>query len=102
MATLFPATPDNLIDAGGRPYFLWDVNMTIDEFRARLAIPDESLRAYFIAKLMRQAKPDDVFSFVTPAEILGAWALVEHQLGRSCAIWTWLFAIWEKQGHVRR
>jgi hypothetical protein len=39
--------------------------MTLDEFRGKLRDPDPDVRAYFLGKLMmRQAKPDDVFSFI--------------------------------------
>jgi hypothetical protein len=31
--------------------------------------PDPQVRAYFLSKVMRQGKPDDVFSFVTLREL---------------------------------
>ena len=43
--------------------------MTLEEFLAGLRNPDPGVRAYLVAKLMRQAKPDDVFSFVSRREI---------------------------------
>jgi len=54
-----------MVDARGRPYFLWDDDLTIDMSRAHLVDPDPEVRAYFLGKLMRQARPDDVFTFVT-------------------------------------
>jgi hypothetical protein len=38
-----------MVDANGRPYFLWDEDLTIDRFRARLMDPDLEVRAYPIA-----------------------------------------------------
>jgi hypothetical protein len=99
MATLFPTAPDQLVDQYGRPYFLWDMQLTLDEFRERLADPDPQVRAYFVAKLMRQAKPDDVFTFVSPVEILAIWPALKAHLGRSRAFWRWLFETWQEQGH---
>ena len=32
--------PERLTDARGRPYFLWDCDLTIEELRARLEDPD--------------------------------------------------------------
>jgi hypothetical protein len=84
------ATPDRLVDAKGRPYFLWDEDLTIDAFRSRLRDPDPEVRAYYLGKLMRQAKPDDVFTFVTLAEITELFPLVARYLGRSRDFWTWL------------
>ncbi len=86
----------------GRPYFLWDCGLTLEEFRARLDSPDPEVRAYLVGKLMRQAKPDDVFLFVRPRAIRDLWPRLERYLGRSRAFWTWLFDKWESQGRVWR
>jgi len=95
---LAPTPPDQLTDGHGRPYFLWDCDLTLDQFRALLEHPDERLRGYMVAKLMRQAKPDDVFLFVRPRTIRESWPEVNRHLGRSRAFWTWLFNQWEAAG----
>src|SRR6185295_8557194 len=94
MSQLAPTPPDRLVDAKGRPYFLWDEDLTLDMFRARLADPDPGIRAYYLGKLMRQAKPDDVFTFVTLAEIKALFPLAVRYLGRSREFWTWLLGRW--------
>src|SRR6185295_6689431 len=95
MSQLAPTPPDRLVDAKGRPYFLWDEDLTIDVFRARLRDADPEVRAYYLGKLMRQAKPDDVFTFVTLAEITALFPLVTRYLGRSRDFWTWLLGCWK-------
>jgi hypothetical protein len=45
----------------------------LEEFRERLRDPDPAVRAYYLGKLMRQAKPDDVFTF--PWTLSGGAAL---------------------------
>ena len=95
MSLLAPTPPDRLVDAKGRPYFLWDENITLDIFRSRLASPDPEVRAYYLGKLMRQAKPDDVFTFVTLTEITALFPLVTRYLGRSRDFWTWLLGCWK-------
>lgn len=95
MSLLAPTPPDRLVDAKGRPYFLWDEDLTIDMFRARLADPDPEVRAYYLGKLMRQAKPDDVFTFVTLADIKALFPLAVRYLGRSREFWTWLLGCWK-------
>jgi hypothetical protein len=97
---LNPTPARLLVDREGRPYFLWDSDMTLDVFRRGLQDPDAAVRAYLIGKLMRQAKPDDVFSFVTPREIRQLWPLLERYLGKTRGFWTWLFKEWEVLGHV--
>ena len=42
-----------MVDAKGRPHFLWDEDITLDVFRGRLADPDPEVRAYYRGKLMR-------------------------------------------------
>ena len=83
-----------MFDARGRPYFLWDDDMTADELRARLADPDPAVRAYFLGKVMRQAKPDDVFVFASLREIVEQFAALERYLGKSREFWAWLIERW--------
>ena len=72
---LFPNPADKLVDAQGRPYFLWEVDMTLEAFKAGLEDPDPEVRGYLIGKMMRQAKPDDVFLFVSLPTIRAHWAI---------------------------
>ena len=69
--------------------------MTLDVFRERLQDPDPEVRAYFLGKLMRQAKPDDVFGFVTIAELVEQMPTVERYLGKTREFWSWLLARWK-------
>jgi hypothetical protein len=99
---LSPTPAELMIDRQGRPYFLWDCDMTVDEFRESLLDPDPAARAYLIGKLMRQAKPDDVFTFVSPKEIRELWPFLVRYLGKTRDFWRWLFDTWEAQGRVWR
>jgi hypothetical protein len=87
---LAPTPPDRLVDSRGRPYFLWDEDMTLATFRERLRDPEPDVRAYFLGKLMRQAKPDDVFSFVSFEEIQREFGAVERYLGKTRDFWVWV------------
>lgn len=94
--------PERLTDAQNRPYFLWDCGLTLAQFRKGLEDPDADVRAYLVGKLMRQAKPDDVFLFVRPREIRELWPRLIRYLGRTREFWSWLFETWEGQGRVWR
>jgi hypothetical protein len=85
-----------MVDGRGRPYFLWDVDMSLARFEALLRDPDPDVRAYLVGKLMRQAKPDDVFEFVTLAEIRTLWPRLERYLGDRREFWTWIIAQWTR------
>ncbi|MDZ4772480.1 MAG: hypothetical protein SGI72_05035 [Planctomycetota bacterium] len=97
MSILNPTPPDRLVDAQGRPYFLWDVDMTLDRFREVLAGEDPEVRAYFVGKLMRQAKPDDVLQFVTVNEMRELWPSVDRYLGRTREFWRWILTVWPSE-----
>jgi hypothetical protein len=68
----------------------WDVDMTLATFEERLVDPDPEVRGYFLGKLMRQAKPDDVLAMVTLARIASEWASLEPYLGDAKPLWEWL------------
>lgn len=96
---LHPTPLDQRVDAHGRPYFLWDVDWTEDRFRHELATANDTVRVALIAKLMRQAKPDDVFEYVTLAEVERAWDALVPQLGAQRPFWVWLIGRWRAAGH---
>lgn len=96
---LNPTPPDRLCDAQGRPYFLWDCDLTVEEFRARLLDPDIGVRAYHLGRLMRQAKPDDVFLFVRERDVRALWPHLVPYLGATRLFWSWLLAAWSGHRH---
>jgi hypothetical protein len=77
-------------------YFIWDADVTLPEFQARLADPIQ--RPYWLATLLRQAKPDDVYRFVTLPEIDAAWPVVRAGVGKQAAFWEWRLARWRARG----
>lgn len=81
-----------------RPYFLWDMEITDAEFRARLQHPDPAIRAQWQGTLLREARPDEVWGYVTLDEVLRDWERVERHLGRRRAFWTWLIEGWRRDG----
>ena len=86
---LCPTPESKLCDARGRPYFLWDCDVKLVELREHLAAPDDARRTYWLAKLMRQAKPDDAIAIGGTSEMRRLWPLLEHSLGRMRAFWAW-------------
>jgi hypothetical protein len=97
---LNPTPRERMLDPQGRPYFLWDEDLTLEEFERRLEHQDPKVRAYFVGKLMRQAKPDDVFEFISARAIRDQWEAIQPYLGRKREFWTWLFGEWEQRGYV--
>lgn len=69
--------------------------MTLAAFEERLRDPDIEVRAYLVGKLMRQAKPDDVFGFVSMGQIAELWPRLERYLGKSRPFWAFLLDWWK-------
>jgi len=102
MSVLATTPPERMLDPQGRPYFLWDLDLSLEAFEARLQDPDPEVRGYFLGKLMRQAKPDDVFSFVTVDEIRAQLPVVDRYLGSTREFWHWLLDAWQRHGRGGR
>jgi len=100
MSILNPTPLDRMNDPRGRPYFLWDMEMSLGQFQEALRHEDPEIRAYFLGKLMRQAKPDDVFSFISLTEIMESWLRIQRYLGESKAFWSWILNLWEEPHEV--
>lgn len=86
---------EQLLDSKRRPYFLWDQEMTLEEFEQLLRDPVPEVRAYALGKLMRQAKPDDVFQFASLDLIRELWPALERYLGKQREFWRWLVSSWQ-------
>lgn len=91
-ARLPPTTPELCVD-DARPYFLWWTDLTVKEFRARLASDDPAEKAYWMGALLREANTRDVWPFVTVDEIRDSWSDLQRHLGRSREMWTWLLEL---------
>jgi hypothetical protein len=100
--TMLNPTPiTRRLDKEGRPYFMWDDDLEHDELVRLLAEGTDAQRAYLIGKIMRQAKPDDVFEYVKLVDIGRLWPQIVRYLGHTRDFWTWLLGRWEQLGYVQ-
>lgn len=95
---LNPLPPERLTDRRGRPYFLWDNELTLEQFRALLLDADDEVRAYWLGTLLRQARPDDALSIASLAAIRRDWARAEKYVGRERPFWKWYLAEMAQRG----
>ncbi len=87
-----PTTPDLGRDEA-RPYFVWWTDLSVADFRRRLASPDRQERAYWLGALLREANTRDVWSFVDPKTVRDSWLDLQRHLGRSRAMWAYLLGL---------
>lgn len=81
-------------------WFPWDRALSAQETRTILADPSHPRRAAVIALILREARPDQVWGWLTPAEVAAALPSVEARLGRARAFWRWLIASWRRLGYL--
>jgi hypothetical protein len=81
-----------------QPYFVWDVPVTVGELRRLLRHPDRRTRAMWVARVMREARYQDVWKFVTLAEIVDLYPDLRRHLGRARPMWDFLIEGWRADG----
>lgn len=86
---LNPTPRERLCDDRGRPSFLWDNELSLDQLGALLASPDPDVAAYWLGTVMRQARPDDALTLAPPARMRELWPRLERYLGKERPFWAW-------------
>lgn len=97
MAASRPLTRD-FAEPDAIPYFLWDRNVTVAELRRILGDPRHPQRVPLLRVLLREARPDEVWAFVTPQDVSREWSDIRPGLGRRRDFWEWLLGEWRKLG----
>ena len=80
-------------------YFLRGLPLTIEDLRRTLRHPDVAMRAHWIAHVMREARYEDVWQFLSQREIRDDYPQIRRHLGRARPFWDFLVGSWqERQG----
>jgi hypothetical protein len=95
-----PLTTD-LSRAEGRPYFLWDEDLSVAELRERLHQGPNEERERLLGKMLREARDTDVWRFVTPEEVAEALPRIGRRVGRRLPFWEFLIEGWRSDGLLR-
>jgi hypothetical protein len=95
-----PPLASDLSDPSAIPYFLWDQPMTVADLRKLLATGNDDERAYWLGKILREARDTDVWRFTTPEEVVRLWPAIAVHLGRRRPFWEFLFDLWRREGLI--
>ena len=60
-------------DEDSRPYFLWDEPLTIRQLREILRSGSEQERLAYMAKILREARYEDVWEFLSVDDLVRHW-----------------------------
>jgi hypothetical protein len=83
------------------PYFNWDAPVTNAEVRRAIAEGTEDDKVMWIARIMREARYEDVWRYVSlRRDVLPRWPRIEPHLGRWRDKWRFLVEGWQARGLV--
>ena len=81
-----------------RPYFLWDEPLTAGELRRIVKDPSHPERLRYVERILREARVDDVWAFLTPQDVAAVWPGSRGHLGRREPVWELLLTTWRRHG----
>ncbi len=87
-------------DDNAVPYYMWDYLLTNKEIKNILSSSDESKKIWLMAKIMRDAKFEDIWKLVDLKNIKKYKIKFKHRLGRRKEIWNFLFKKYKKYGII--
>ncbi|MCE7937147.1 hypothetical protein DCC79_02625 [bacterium] len=85
-----------------RPYFFWDRRITAADLREAIADRSHPEHVDLLAHLLREARPDEVWEYVSPEQVAAEWPRLAPRLGRRRAFWEWLIEGWVRLGFLDR
>jgi hypothetical protein len=79
-----------------RPYFVWNADLTEQDVRQILAGDDQHERARMIGHIVRNARFEDVWKYITVQDAVDNWRVVRGFLWPPdlCELWTWALQVW--------
>jgi len=89
-----------MTDEDRRPYFLWDEDLSIAEVRRIMDGADDARRPRLMAKILREARDDEVWAFLTVRQVVESWPQIAPILGRRRAFWEFLLHAWKRRNLI--
>jgi len=84
-----------------RPDFLWDERLSRGDLKKILASQDEEESLYYAAKVLREARFEEVWEYLSPAFLASHWEKLRARLGRKKQFWEFLYTTWRAHGLIR-
>ena len=91
-----------MMDRGRGPYFFWDYDLSEEDVRAILAGDDAHRKAWVISRLLNAARWEDVWKYVTVADIQAHFDLLRFRLPYLRELWAHALELWSCGGRVER
>ena len=88
------------LPASERPYFCWDRSWSVSDIKAKLAESAPEDWPMLAAWIMREARFEDVWFFLRPAEIAARFGELKSLLGRKQEFWKYILGVWHELGKL--
>jgi len=80
--------------------FLWDEPMTRGDLKNLLDEGNEEKRLYYAAKILREARFEEVWDYLSPEFLASHWEGLRRRLGRKKRFWEFFYATWRDHGLI--
>jgi hypothetical protein len=80
--------------------FLWDESLTRGDLRKVLDGENEEEVLYYAAKILREARFEEVWEYLSPKFLASHWEKLRRRLGRKKGFWEFLYATWREHGLI--
>lgn len=87
-------------DDANRPSFLWDEALTRDGLKQLVQGGDEEVRLYYAAKILREARFEEVWEYFSPTFLAANWDKLHSRLGRKKRFWEFFYSTWRADGLI--
>ena len=84
------------VPAGGRLYFFWDYDLTDQEVRHILRQGSPAERAWVISRILEYAKWEDIWRYLTPADIRRHFDLLRFRRPQDRELWAFALDRWAR------
>lgn len=88
------------LSLGKHPYFCWDRAWSVGDIKARLAESAPEDWPILAAWIMREARFEDVWVFLRPAEVAAHFGELKSLLGRKKDFWRYILDAWHELGKL--
>ncbi len=87
-------------DRTDRPDFLWDEPLSRDDLKKLLDGENEEERLYYAAKILREARFEEIWDYLSPAFLASHWDKLRWRLGRKKGFWEFFYTTWRRHGLI--
>lgn len=89
---------DRVTQPGQRPYFFWDYEISDEEIRRILRDGSPSEKAWVISRILEYAKWDDIWRYLTLADIREHLAHLHFRRPQDRELWAYALDRWMRHG----